>query len=409
MKPIPVIDPVLRKIRLTIIAIFLFTGVELAAQTTKEQLNQDRVKLENDIEYTSKLLDQTQKSKETSLRDLQLLNSRIKKRESLINTISKEISEVERKIRDDQVLIDKRTRELKELKDEYARMIYYAHKITRDQNRLMFIFSAKDFNQAYQRFRYYQQYTAYRLKQAERIREAQILLSKQMHAFENTRAEKLKLAVAESAEKSKLDSEKRLKDQTVQDLSKKEKQLLATLKTNQKALQKLQQEIERILAEEARARASDKTRDAGVKAAEMRLSSNFAANRGRLPWPTDQGVVSSTFGEHQHPVLKYVKVNNNGIDIMTSKSAPVKAVFNGVVSKVLSIPNLNTVVMLRHGDFLTVYSNLEDVSVSAGQSVVTGQVIGRSHYNTDEGKSEINFQVWQGKVIMDPQGWLSNR
>ncbi|MBE0648465.1 MAG: peptidoglycan DD-metalloendopeptidase family protein [Bacteroidales bacterium] len=401
--------PAPRFLLASVIILFFCFGWSVSAQTTKDKLNQDRQKLETEIEYTSKLLNQTQKNKETSLRDLQLLNSRIKKREILLNTIGKEINEVNRKIREDQVLINKRSKELKELNEEYARMIYYTYKITKAQNRLLFIFSAKDFNQAYQRLKYYQQYTAYRRKQAERIREAQVALSKQMHALELTRAEKLKLSETESGEKSKLDKEKLLKDRTVQDLSKKEKQLLATLRTNQKALQKLQKEIERILAEEAKARSSDKNRDAGVKAAEMRLSSNFAANKRRLPWPTDQGVVTSTFGEHQHPVLKYVKVNNNGIDIMTGQRAPVKAVFNGVVSKVLSIPNLNMVVMLRHGDYLTVYSNLDEVMVTAGETVVTGQVIGKAYYNADEGKSEINFQIWQAKTIMNPQDWLSNR
>lgn len=394
---------------LSVITVFLSSGVRTSAQNTKDQLNQDRQKLENEIEYTSKLLDQTQKNKETSLRDLQLLNSRIKKRETLIHTISREIDEVNLRIREDQNLIDKRSKELKELKAEYARMIYNTYKIMKAQNRLMFIFSADDFNQAYQRLKYYQQYSAHRRKQAERIREAQVGLSKQIHDFELTRAEKLKLADTESAEKAKLDREKQQKNRTVQDLSKKEKQLLTALRTNQKALQNLQKEIERILAEEARARTTDKTLDAGTKAAEMRLSSNFTANRGRLPWPTEQGVVTSTFGEHPHPVLKYVKVNNNGIDIMTGQNAPVKAVFNGVVSKVLSIPNLNKVVMLRHGDYLTVYSNLDEVTVTSGQSVVTGQVIGKAHYDREEGKSEINFQVWQAKTIMNPQDWLSNR
>ncbi|MFC2102155.1 murein hydrolase activator EnvC family protein [Bacteroidota bacterium] len=409
MKPKMVTYPAQRLLIVSMVMLFLCFGLQTSGQITKDKLDQDRKKLENEIEYTSKLLDQTKKNKETSLRDLQLINNRIKKRESLINTISSEINEVNRKIRDDQVMINNRSKELKELKNEYARMIYYAYKLTKAQNRLLFIFSAKDFNQAYQRLKYYQQYTTYRRKQADRIREAQISLSKQMHSLELTRVEKIKLADAEAGEKLKLDKEKQLKGNTIQDLSKKEKQLLARLRTNQQALQKLKKEIERILAEEAKARASDKNRDAGVKAAEMRLSSNFASNKGQLPWPTDQGVVSSTFGEHQHPVLKYVKVNNNGIDILTGQNAPVKAVFNGVVSKVLSIPNLNKVVMLRHGDYLTVYSNLDEVMVSSGQSVATGQVIGKAHFDKDEGKSEINFQVWKAKTIMNPQQWLSTK
>lgn len=385
-----------------LVSLLSLAGSDGVAQTVREKLDQDRKKLESEIEYTSGLLDQTKKTKETSLRDLQLLNSRIRKREALINAIGSEIKEVDRRLREDQILIDQRSRELKALRDEYAQLIYYAHKIMKGQNRLIFIFSAETFNQAYQRLRYYRQYAAYRRDQAVRIREAQTALSLQMSALEATRAEKQKLADSESSEKRKLNGEKQQKDKAVQDLSRKEKQLLATLRSKQQALNNLKKEIERIVAEEARARASD----AGVKAEDMRLSSNFAANKGRLPWPTDQGVVTSTFGEHPHPVLKYVKVNNNGIDIMVGRDAQVKAVFNGVVTKILSIQNLNRVVMVRHGEYLTVYSNLDEVRVSAGQNITTGQVIGTPHYDADEGKSELNFQVWYGKTILNPQDWL---
>jgi len=173
------------------------------------------------------------------------------------------------------------------------------------------------------------------------------------------------------------------------------------------ALQKLQVEIERVIAEEARTKAGGKgAKDAGMSSADIRLSSTFAANKGLLPWPIDQGVVTSTFGEHPHPVLKYVKVKNNGIDITGTQHSQVKAVFTGTVSRILSVPNLNKVVILRHGEYLTVYSNLDEVSVSDGQQVSTQQVIGKAHYDRQENKSELNFQLWMGKTILDPQDWL---
>ena len=396
-------------LKIFILCVFQCIVIHAFGQQTKEQLTNSRKQLEDEIQYATKLLDQTQKTKETSLRDIKLLNSRIKKREALISNITLEIGMVDRQIREDNRLINKQSRELKELKDEYARMIYFAHKIMKSQNRLAFIFSAKDFNQAYQRLKYYQQYTSYRRKQAERIREAQMNLSKQMHSRETTRTEKLKLKESESNEKNNLNREKRQKDQTIQTLSRKERELLVSLRTKQTAVNKLQAEIERIIAEEARAReANVANRNAGAEAAELRLSSTFAANKGRLPWPTDRGVVTSTFGKHQHPVLKYVMVNNNGIDIMVSQNSQVQAVFNGTVSRILSVPNLNKVVIIRHGEYLTVYSNLDEVNVASGQSVTTRQVIGRAHYDRDEGKSELNFQIWQGKTILNPQYWLIN-
>jgi len=395
--------------KIFILCAFLGIVIHASGQQTKEKLTNSRKQLEDEIRYTTKLLDQTKKTKETSLRDLKLLNSRIKKREALISNINQEIGVVDLQIREDNRLIEKQSHELKELKDEYARMIYFAHKIMKSQNRLAFIFSAEDFNQAYQRLKYYQQYTSYRRKQAERIREAQMNLSKQMHSLETTRAEKLKLVESESDEKSKLDGERRQKDQTIRTLSRREKELLVSLRKKQAAVKKLQVEIERIIAEEARAReASTGDRDAAAEAAELRLSSTFAANKGKLPLPTDRGVVTSTFGEHQHPVLKYVKVNNNGIDIMVNQNTQVKAVFNGTVSRILSVPNLNKVVIVRHGEYLTVYSNLDEVNVASGQSVTTRQVIGKAHYDRDEGKSELNFQIWRGKTILNPQHWLSN-
>jgi len=377
------------------------------AQTTGDNLNTKRKQLEKEIQNTTKLLDQTKKTKELSLRDLQLINRRISQREALIRTISQEIRSVDQQIQADNILIDKRTRELKALKTEYARMIYYANKIMKAQTKLVFIFSAEDFNQASQRFKYYRQYSIYLRKQADRIRGIQEELSRQRAEQEIIRTEKMKLADAEQQEKNRLNREKQQKDHVVKDLSKKEKQLLSTLRSKQLALQKLQVEIERVIAEEARAKAGGKgAKDAGMSSADIRLSSTFAANKGLLPWPIDQGVVTSTFGEHPHPVLKYVKVKNNGIDITGTQHSQVKAVFTGTVSRILSVPNLNKVVILRHGEYLTVYSNLDEVSVSDGQQVSTQQVIGKAHYDRQENESELNFQLWMGKTILDPQDWL---
>ena len=142
---------------------------------------------------------------------------------------------------------------------------------------------------------------------------------------------------------------------------------------------------------------------------ERELSSSFASNRGRLPWPCEKGFISGTFGEHPHPVLERVKVKNNGVDITTEQNAQVKAVFNGKISKVMSFPNLNNVVIVRHGEYLTVYSNLEMVSVKEGQEVTTRQTIGKVHTNVEEQKTELHFEIWKGKMIQNPENWLAGR
>jgi septal ring factor EnvC (AmiA/AmiB activator) len=312
--------------------------------------------------------------------------------------------------------------ELKKMKNEYARMIYYAYKNLNAYNRLLFIFSAEDFNQAYRRLLYYQQYSAYRRTQAELIRNAQMTLNRKQKELEETKQQKLILARTEESEKGQLTQEKEEKDRTVKQLSQKEKELESTLREKQKTAEKLEKEIGKLIAAEIRAAAErakkSDSRDAKTKmktvsteimltSDEQVLSNSFASNKGKLPWPSEHGVITGRFGEHPHPVLKYVKVKNNGIDISTEKGAAVRTVFNGKVSRVMSFPSLNKVVIIRHGEYLTVYSNLEEVNVKDGQTVTTKQMIGKIHTNPEDSKTDLHFEIWLGKTTQDPQEWLS--
>jgi len=312
--------------------------------------------------------------------------------------------------------------ELQKMKDEYARMIYFAYKNLNIYNRIMFIFAAEDFNQAFHRLRYYQQYGSYRRTQAEIIRKTQMELTEKIRILEETKSQKAALAQSKEKEKIRLMGEKETKDKTIQDLNKKEKQLAATLKEKQEAAKKLQKEIEKIIAEEIKAselRARNEAKAANkpkttvtdtkimLTPVELELSSSFSANKGRLPWPSEKGIITGVFGEHPHPVLKYVKVKNNGIDITTEEGASVRSVFAGKVSRVMSFPNMNKVVIVRHGEYLTVYSNLDEVSVEDGQEISTMQTIGKVHTSPDDSKTEFHFEIWLGKTIQNPQEWLS--
>lgn len=391
-------------------------------QDKKEKLQRSKKQLEDEIRYTSSLLRETQKSKENSLHKLQILNRQIEKRQALIDAMNHEISQIDLEIEEQKVTIQKLGNELQRMKDEYARMIYYAYKNLNAYNRLMFLFASKDFNQAFHRLKYYQQYSAYRRTQAQLILKIQAELTGQKKILEQTKTDKMSLVLTKEQEKNKLSLEKEQKDKSVKELSKKEKQLLATLKDKQLAAEKLRKEIERLIAEEVRASAArakkkgktdaasktekDKT-DMMLTPVEKQLSANFEANKGKLPWPSERGIITSTFGEHPHPVLKYVRVRNNGIDISTGQGAAARAVFNGKVSRVMSFPNLNKVVIIRHGDYLTVYSNLEEVNVKDGDEVVTKQAIGKVHTNPEDARTELHFELWLGKNIQDPQEWLA--
>ena len=392
------------------------------SQNRKENLQKTKKQLEQEIKYTNTLLEQTQKSKQTSLNKLLLINRQIEKREALVEAINSEIDQIQEEIGDQAVHIQQLSDELKKMKDEYARMIYFANKNLNIFNRIMFIFAAEDFNQAFHRLRYYQQYSSYRRTQAEIIRKTQTDLARKIQDLEMTKNQKATLAQSKEQEKNKLIGEKEIKNSAVQELSKKEKQLAATLREKQQAALNLQKEIEKVIAEEIRASAirAKKTAKTANKPkpeiteskimltpVEMELSSSFASNKGKLPWPSEKGIITGVFGEHAHPILKYVKVKNNGIDITTDEGASVRCVFNGKVSRVMSFPNMNKVVIIRHGEFLTVYSNLEEVSVTDGQEISTKQLIGKVHTSKDDSKTEYHFEIWLGKTIQNPQEWLS--
>ena len=349
-----------RIIQVLLTAFILVTGFNNISfgQDKKESLQKTKKQIEQEISYTNMLLEQTQKSKQTSLNKLILINRQIGKREALIETINSEIDQIQKEIDIQSEHVQKLTEELQKLKDEYATMIYFAYKNLSIYNRIMFIFAAEDFNQAFNRLKYYQQYGSYRRTQAEIIRKAQTELTQRINTLEDTKRQKSALAQTKENEKIRLMGEKEEKDKTVQDLNKKEKQLLARLKEKQEAARKLQKEIERIIAEEIKAaeiRARNEAKAANkpkpvvtenkimLTPVEIELSSSFSANKGRLPWPSEKGIITGFFGEHSHPILKYVKVRNNGIDIATEEGASVRAVFAGKVSRVMSFPNMNKV------------------------------------------------------------------
>jgi len=412
-------------IGLQLILIFLLAGV-VFGQADKEKLQKTKKQLEDEIRYTTDLLEKTKQSKQVSMERLKILNQRIRSREALIATINKELSQIDMNIQVDNVELDHMSKQLKVLKDDYARMVYHAYRTMNGRNKLMFIFSSRDFNQAWQRIKYYQQYSAYRRRQAEHIENTTQVINVQRKDMEAKKQEKLSLFENQQKEKVKLDLEQQEKAKTVKELSSKEKQLIASLKTKQQAAARLEYEIEKLITSEIRASEDRMRKTEGnekkpsghivsgpaiyeMTPRERELSSSFASNRGRLPWPCEKGFISGTFGEHPHPVLERVKVKNNGVDITTEPNSQVKAVFNGKVSKVMSFPNLNNVVIVRHGEYLTVYSNLDLVNVKEGQEVNTRQAIGKVHTNTEEQKTELHFEIWKGKLIQNPENWLTGR
>lgn len=391
--------------------VFLLSTVSIQAQEEKDKLRQDKEKLEAEIKYNSQLLEETQKSKSTTLNQLVILKNQISSREQLIQTINDEIKTANNQIGMNSEILNDLQRDLDHLKEEYAEMIYYAYKNRSSFDKLMFIFASDDFNQAFRRIKYFEQYADYRKTQAQLIIQTKDEIDSTNKVLEEHKHNKLSLLTSLKDERDVLSKERSQQNTIYTSLGQKEKQLAKTIKQKEKAAKKLQKEIEKIIAEEIRLASkksgTTKTGSFALTPEEMALSSNFNDNKGGLPWPVEKGVISSTFGEHFHPVLKNVKTKNNGVDILTDEGTNARAVFSGEVTRVISIPNYNFVVMVRHGEFLTVYSNLVEVYVKKGNKIETKQEIGKVFTDNKESKTEIHFELWKGKTLLNPASWLA--
>lgn len=397
-----------RKYLFLFFSIFIFSG-SLFSQESKEELESKRKKLEAEIEYTNQLINQTRKSKQATVNDLKLLSNRINQRNELVATLKKEIVYLNRQIEINEMVIGDLNEELIELKQEYAKIVYFAYKHQNAYSKLIYLFSAEDLNQAYQRFRYLDQVSAYMRNEAKNIRNKESHKEEEQKTFNKQKAKKKQLLNSENTQVSKLELEKVQKDNVMASLTGKEKQLKDDLRAKEKETKKLKKKIEDIIAREIK----PKKTDAGGKAyaltpAEKQLSESFAANKGKLPWPIERGMISETFGVHQHPVLKNVKTKNNGVDIATSPETEARSVFDGKVVSVASITTTNIAVIIKHGEYFTVYANLDYVYVKQGDGVTTKETLGRVHTSL-KGVTELHFEVWKGKTLQNPAYWILKR
>jgi len=370
--------------------VFCTIAVITIAQESSKELEAKRKQLEQEIEYTNQLINQTQKSKQVTLNELKLIANRISKRNELIAVLKEEIEALDIKIEVTESSIKRLNNELDNLKKEYAEVILFAYKHQTDYNKLIYLFSAEDLNQAYQRLRYLEQIGEYIRTEADTIRLKEKTRASELFRLRQQSDEKKKLLDDQNKQLSQLEREKIEKDNV-----KKESKQLA-------------KKIEEIIARETKLKEAATGKEYVLSPEEKELSVSFAENRGKLPWPLERGVISETFGVHQHPVLKNVKTKNNGLNISTAENEDARAVFKGKVVSVAVISNSNIAVIIKHGEYFTVYSNLDKVFVKQGDEVNTQQLIGRVHTNL-KGKTELNFQVWKGKDIQDPANWIIKR
>lgn len=378
----------------------------------KNDLEKKKKALQKEINYTNKLLKETRKNKDHTLDELLSLKSKINARTDLIAAMNSEMRLINGEVSQSITDINTLEAELVRLRSEYAKIIYYAFKHRSTYDKMMFVFASKDINQAYKRLKYIQQYTEYRKGQAQEIIATQADLKAKIAQLETIKQEKTVLVSLEEQETQKLAVEKSEQENIVQKLQGKEQELKDKLKKKEAAARKLQKAIQRIIEEEIRkAREAAKKNGKTSKGFPMtpeaiKLSNSFASNKGKLPWPVLQGVITARFGKHPHPVLREITINNNGIDISTTKGSEARALFGGEVSSVAIIPGEGKVVMVRHGEYLSVYSYMSDVYVKKGDKITTKQELGLLVNDAGKSKTKIHLEIWKGMTKLNPEYWI---
>ncbi len=392
----------------------IFISIGSFGQRNKNQLQKEKQKNVEKIKQTEKILTETAKQKKNSLGELTALNQRIRDQENLITSIKNEIGLLEEDISENNDIIFALEKDLAKLKEEYVAMLFSAQKASGKITKLTFLFSAESFDQMMMRLKYMEQYGDVRQEQAEVIGRVQKLLGNEVQQTEAIKNEKNTLLTDEVTENDNLSNLKKKQKVVVASLVKEEKRLKKDLEATKKSIAQLDKMINEIIKEELE-RAAREAREAkerktanATKATEaaVALSSSFEENKAKFQWPTS-GFVSQRFGRQNHPVLKGIELQNDGINIQTKQDEKVKSIFQGEVRRVAFIPAIGSSVIISHGEYFTVYSGLKEVFVKQGQKVTTNQEIGKVSINSD-GISELRFQIRKSTVALDPQAWLKN-
>ena len=391
-----------KRTRLLVVLLFLTTAAA-AQQKTKAQLQKEKQENLQKIKEVEKILDETSVKKKNSLGALTAVNQRIQVQENLIQSIKSEITLLDKDIADNNDFIFALEEDLNKLKKEYAAMLFAAQKANNSATRLIFLFSAQSFDQLMMRLRYMRQYSEMRKLQVQAITSVQTELAGQIKQIESKRIEKSELLGQEVSENTNLINLKKKQNDLVRTLEKQEKSLKKDLNDTKKALAVLDRKINEIIREEMERAAKESKDKTSVNVA---LSTSFAENKSKFPWPAS-GFISQRFGKQNHPVLKGIVVQNDGINIQTKENEKVKSIFSGEVRFIAVIPPFGNSIIISHGDYFTVYSGLNEVYVKKGQQVSINQEIGQVLSNAD-GISELRFQIRKNTTALDPQLWLRN-
>ncbi|WP_394992975.1 murein hydrolase activator EnvC family protein [Emticicia sp.] len=410
----------------------IFVGLDSSAQRKKKsrkQLESEKRRNLEKIVETKRALENTQEKKEVTVGKIKAIKQQISSQEEQIGLMEQDMDLIDMEMQD--IIYAKASLEQKldTLQKEYAAMLYGASKTSGKINKLSFLFSSSSFNDLIMRYKYLQQYTDNRKSQVAQMIKVVALLRERQGNLEGKKSDKKRIISAKVTEAQNLEQLKTRQTEMIGELSKKEKDLRREIEATNRSVNRLETLIENVVAREISrknkerelrqdrdsklvknklkkpsSKVNSRTIASALDDEETALGKSFGASKSRLPWPVQKGFISDRFGIKEHPVLNGVLINNNGIDIQTSAKATVRSVYEGVVKDVTEIPGLGNVVLIQHGEYFTVYANLQQIFPVVGQKIAGKETIGTA--GESGGATEINFQIWHNSEHLNPEGWL---
>ena len=367
-----------------------------------KDLQKKQKKLQQEIEQTNKMLKQTKKDETATMNKLQLLGENIKNQKKLIRTLDNEITALNHEMNALTNTRDSLQNVLEQHKTDYAQMVRQSHYAHMQQSPLLFLLSSDNFQQLARRARYLQEFAHYRQEQVRRIENTQAEIDTQNELLQANKDDKQKALSSRKREQENLKRDERKQQNMLNQLKTKEKDLSKQIQQKQKKVNELNKKIDDMVRKQA-----EKASKTTLTKEQQLIAGGFEANKGRLPWPVEKGMISGHFGKQQHPVYAQVTIDNKGIYLQTVAGAKARAVYKGEVTSCFMVGGTYAVIV-QHGNYRTVYSNLSKLNVKQGDKVETKQVIGTIFTDAEQDqKTELYFQIYQDRNILNPELWIA--
>ncbi|WP_298550594.1 peptidoglycan DD-metalloendopeptidase family protein [uncultured Algibacter sp.] len=394
-----------------ILGFLLCSGFGFSQSNKQKQLESRRQELRREIQKINELQTENNSKAKSELSLIEDFNYKINVLSNLIKVTNQQANLLTREISSNQNKISSLRDELKQLKEAYAAMIVKSYKSKNQQSKIMFLLSSDDFKQAYKRLKYIKQYSEHQKQQGEIIKAKTFELQDINVQLLKQQEDKKKLIAENRVVQRSLETERKQHQTLMVSIKKNLSRYASQIKKKQREANRIDREIDRIIKaaivkSNKKAGKTTSSKSFALTAEESVLASNFISNKGKLPWPVEKGFVRLGYGTQPHPIDRSLTIKSNGVRIATEKGAKARAVFDGVVSEILKMRNVNPIVMIRHGNYLTLYRNLSQVYVKKGDKVKTKQVIGEVFTNPSNGETVLSFTLSKGTSTENPASWI---